>query len=151
MSNWRDGAGNPNQVCLTGAKAMVNGDVVFTAHGDVHIIDLYSECMTNNDATASTMQWKSNPTTGAAATFSGASASLASQVAGARVTLLPTALTTAPVITASGAALGGNAAGLYAPDGTVSLVIGTGSTVGTWRHHMLYIPLTPGAYVTANQ
>jgi hypothetical protein len=39
--------------------------------------------------------------------------------------------------------------GVVIPAGILELVIGTGSTTGTWRHYMRYEPLHPAAVVTA--
>jgi len=140
---------------VTLAKVMVNGDVVFTiAGGPIMIEDLYSECMTVNDTTASTMQWSSTPTVGTATTFSAASGSLAAAATGvgAAVRLAPTALSTALVIiaaTAGGVALGTNVANrIIVKAGQIKLVIGVGSTTGTWRHHLRYRPLAPSVTVT---
>jgi hypothetical protein len=133
-------------------STMVNGNTVFTVSGGpIQIIDLVSICVTANDVTASTMQWQSVPTVGTATTFSGASASLASATAGTTVRLAPTALSTAPVIVAAsagGVQLGTNVANyIDVKDGTIKLVIGTGSTTGTWMHIMRYRPLTANSTV----
>lgn len=132
---------------------MVNGNTVFTiVNGPIIILDLLSECITPNGATASTMQWNSVPTVGSAATISGASASLANATAGTTVRLAPTALSTAPVIAlaaAGGVQLGTNVANLITVQpGTLKLVIGVGSTTGTWRHYMRYKPLSPDVAVS---
>ena len=131
---------------------MVNGTTIFTVTGGpIIIVDLLSVCVTANDGTASTLQWSSTPTVGSAATFSGASASLASATAGTTVRLAPTALSTAPVIAtaaAGGVQLGTNVANqIVVKDGTITTVIGVGSTTGTWRHILRYIPLSPNASV----
>lgn len=132
---------------------MVNGDTVFTiANGPIIIVDLLSECITANNGTASTMQWQSVPTVGSAATISGASASLASVAAGATVRLAPTALSTAPVVAlaaAGGVQLGTNVANrITVMPGTLKLVIGTGSTTGTWKHYLRYQPLSTNVTVS---
>jgi hypothetical protein len=134
------------------AATMVNAQTVFTiANGPIEILDILSECITANDTTASTMQWQSNPTVGSATTISGASASLASATAGTTVRLAPTALSTAPVIVAAsagGVQLGTNVANsITVQPGTLKLVIGVGSTTGTWKHRMRYRPLDPAATV----
>ncbi len=136
----------------TPAAAMVNGTVIFTiTGGPIAIVDLLSECVTANGATASTVQWQSNPTLGSAATISGASASLANATAGTTVRLAPTALSTAPVIAtaaAGGVQLGTNVSNyIVVKAGTLTTVIGVGSTTGTWRHYLRYIPLSPNALV----
>lgn len=133
-------------------NVMVNGDVVFTiSGGPIAILDILSVCISANDATASTMQWNSAPTVGSAATISGASATLASATAGTTVRLTPTALTTAPTIVA--ASSGGVQLGLVSPakiivqNGTLKLVMGVGSTTGTWSHYIIYQPVGPDAII----
>lgn len=124
---------------------MTNGMTVFTiAGGPIQIVDLLSICISANDATASTMQWQSNPTVGSAATISAASATLASATAGTTVRLAPTNLATAPVIVTAangGVQVGTNVANFVTVGaGTLKLVIGTGSTTGTWKHYIRYKP-----------
>ena len=137
----------------TQPKVMVNGDIIFTVSGGPILIwSLMSECVTANDATASTLQYNSVPTVGSAATISGATTTLASIAAGATIQLTPTALTTAPTIAL--AAAGGVQLGLVAQNkilvqaGTLKLVIGVGSTTGTWRHRIAYIPLGSNVVVS---
>ena len=149
-----DGASGEKSV-VTLPKVMVNGDVVFTiAGGPIRIEELYSVCVTVNDTTLSTMQWSSTPNVGTATTFSGASTSLAaaSTGVGAAVRLAPTALSTALVIiasTAGGVSLGLNVANkIIVKDGQIKLVIGVGSTTGTWKHCLRYRPLAAGVTVT---
>lgn len=138
----------------TSAKVMVNGDTIFTiSNGPILIQELVSVCQTANDATASTLQYKSNPNGGAtAATISGASASLANAGSRACVRLHPTALTTAPAViaaSAGGASLGLNVGNrVVVQDGTISIVVGVGSTTGKWKHYLRYRPLSPTANVT---
>lgn len=132
---------------------MVNGDTLFTvAGGPIAILSLQSICVTANDTTASTLQYRSVPTVGTAATISGASASLASAAAGATVTLNPTALSTAPDLvadTSGGVQLGANVANkIIVQAGTIKAVIGVGSTTGTWKHVISYYALAPGVTVT---
>ena len=132
---------------------MVNGDAIFTiTGGPIAIVQLQSVCITSNDATASTMQYSSDPTVGSDKTISGASASLASATAGSTVTMNQTALTTAPdIVTAAngGAPLGANVANhIIVQAGTIDVVIGVGSTTGTWKHYIAYIPLAPGVTVS---
>lgn len=134
-------------------KVMVNGDIVFTiSGGPIAILDLLSICITANGVTASTAQWQTAPTVGTATVFSGATATLASATAGTSFRLAPTALSTAPpiVTAANGGALqlGTNVANLIIVGaGTIKLVIGTGSTTGTWKHYLTYRPLSPQASV----
>ncbi len=136
-------------VAVSATATMVNGNIIFTvAGGWIQIVSLVSECITLNDATASTVQYQAAPTVGTATTFSGASASLANAAAGASVSLIGTALATAPVVNANGPGLGMTTnGGIIVPAGTVKVVIGTGSTTGTWRHMIRYRPLNKGVTV----
>lgn len=147
---------NSDERCVeTSAKVMVNGDTIFTIkNGPILIQELLSVCQTANDATASTLRYKSNPNGGAtAATISGASASLANAASRACVRLHPTALTTAPAViaaSAGGVSLGLNVGNrVIVQDGTISIVIGVGSTTGKWKHYLRYRPLGPNVTVTA--
>lgn len=148
-----DGQSNARTV-KSSTKVMTNGDTVFTiAGGPIMIEELFSECITAQGAGATTMQWRSVPTVGTAATFSGASASLANQTAGSTARLAPTALTTALTLVAASAAgqsLGTNVANrIIVKEGTIRLVIATGPSTGTYRHVMRYKPLAPTVTVTA--
>lgn len=136
----------------TGTAVMVNGTVVFTVSGGpIQILELLSVCVTANNATASTLQWQSNPTVGTATTITGATTTLASATAGTSILIQPTALSTAPVIVT--AANGGLHLGLVAQNhlivknGTLTSVIGVGSTTGTWTHYLRYKPLGPDSLV----
>lgn len=131
------------------AATMVNGQTIFTVTGGpILIFGLVSLCVTDNDGTASTLQYSVTPTVGASAqTISNASASLASATAGASVSLIGTALTTAANLNANGPNLGMTAP-IFCPAGTITMVIGTGSTTGTWEHHLYYWALGPSIKVT---
>lgn len=126
---------------------MVNGDTIFTAVGDVEILGLYSKCVTANNATASTLQYAITATGLNQVTISGASASLANAAAGTVVSLDGTALSTAPSVTADATALAQVSRGIFFPAGALKVVIGVGSTTGTWKHYLLYRPRSAGAYV----
>jgi hypothetical protein len=138
---------NPEVSATSPTAVMVNGNTIFTVVGDIQVLNLVSECITGNDATASTIQYSVTPTVGSVGTISGASASLASVAAGAVVTLVGDAFATAPIVSASGPALSQTARGIYVPSGAIKIVIGVGSTTGTWRHYLRYFPLEDGAYV----
>lgn len=150
-TNAASGIATTDHVVKSGAKVMVNGDQVFRAVGDVQITSLHSECYTANDATASTVQYKLTPTTGTATNISGASATLANAAAGAVVVMDGAALSTAPTVAATGVALNTTARGIIFRDGVLSIVVGVGSTTGTWKHYLRYEPLEDGAYVIALQ
>jgi hypothetical protein len=144
---------NSEKAITKAAATMVNGQIVFTiAGGPIRIEEIISECITANDVTASTLQWQSAPTVGSATTISGATTTLASIAAGATIRLAPTALSTAPTIAlaaAGGVQLGTNVANcVTVQPGTLKLVIGTGSTTGTWKHYLRYTPLGSGVTVT---
>lgn len=138
---------------VTSAAVMVNGTDAFTiAGGPIVALDLISVCVTANNATASTLQWQADGTDGSSATFTGASASLANLAAGNIVATLFTVTTTAPAIYTNGVGISRaatTAAGMIIPAGIIEMVIGTGSTTGTWRHYLRYRPLGPNITVTA--
>lgn len=137
------------RVVAKAAATMVNGQTIFTVTGGaIKIEALASICVTGNDATASTLQYSITPTSGSAQTISGASASLANAAAGASVTLAGTALATAALLNANGPNLIANPGTIFCPAGTITMVIGTGSTTGTWRHVMRYKPLQTGVTVS---
>lgn len=136
----------------SGTAVMVNADTLFTiAGGPIAILSLQSVCISANGATASTLQYQSNPTVGSAATISAASASLANATAGSTVTLNATSLATAPdIVTAAngGVQVGANVANeIIVQAGTIKAVIGVGSTTGTWKHYISYRALAPGVTV----
>lgn len=147
-----DGLG---QVTATGAAVLVTATTVFTiTGGPIRITDLVSYCITTCDATASTLQWSADGTVGAATTFSAASGSLANFAAGGIVYNNFTTINTAPVITqTAGVALYGpttsTGGGIYVPAGIITMTIGTGSTTGTFKHYMRWVPLGPGVSVSA--
>ena len=149
--SWRDPYAASDNSVVSVAKTMVNGDIVFTVSGGpIVIISLSSECMTANDATASTLQWQSAPTVGAAATITGATTTLAAIAAGATIFASFISLATAPIIAL--AAAGGvqidSGYLVHVNPGTIKLVMGVGSTTGTWKHFLRYKPLAPGATVS---
>lgn len=133
----------------TAAAVMVNGNTLFTvAGGPLLILGLVSLCVTSNGATASTLQYSITPTTGAGAqTISAASGSLANAAAGASVSLIGTTLATAALLNANGPNLG-QTVPIFCPIGTITAVIGTGSTTGTWKHYLYYLPLAGGVIVS---
>lgn len=131
----------------TSTKVMTNGDTIFTVVGDINIVSLVSKCITTGTAAASTIQYQSAPTTGAAAAFTGASGSLVTAVAGSSVMAID-GQASAPVLVVSGANNNGTyPLAVYCPDGAIKIVIGTGPTTGTWQHSIRYQALSSGAYV----
>lgn len=132
----------------TGAAIVSNGLDIFTiAGGPILIYQIGSLCITANNGTASTFQYQADGTDGAATTISGASGSLASAAAGTIVTAVPGTLATAAAIYTAGVGLGTNLP-IIVPAGILEVVVGTGSTTGTWRHFLRYAPLTTGVTVT---
>lgn len=136
-----------DHVIATTAKVMVNGDTLFTAFGDVQVTSLWSECITANDTTASTLLYRIVPTIGTSTNICTASATLASAAAGTIVVLPGDAFATAATIATTGVSLNTTARGTIFADGTLRITVGVGSTTGTWRHYLRYEPLEPGAYV----
>lgn len=139
------------RVVQNAAAVLVNGTTIFTiTGGPIKIEELVSRCVTDNDDTASTLQWQCDPEGDpSAATFSAASASLADLVAGDHVVLNMTALDTAPDVSTGGVSLGGvQTRGIILPPGLIKTVIGVGSTTGTWSHHLRYRPLAHGVGVS---
>jgi len=131
------------------AATMVNAQTLFTvAGGPIEIVGLVSICETLNDNTASTLQYNATPTTGSATTISNASASLADAAPGASVTLAGTALATAALLSAGGPNLIANPGTIMIPIGAIDIVVGVGSTTGTWAHYLRYKPLAAGVTVT---
>lgn len=138
-----------DHVSSTTKKVMVTGDTIFTTTGDVLIYALESECYTLNGATASTLQYSvTNNTTSTTATISGTSASLANLPAGATILAQLGALANAPVVTtAAGAGAFPWGAVRVPGNSSIKLVVGVGSTTGTFGHSVRYEPVEPGAAV----
>lgn len=131
------------------AAVMVNGDDIFTiTGGPIEILALGAICVSADDGTASTLQYRADGTDGSATTITGASASLASAAAGTIVAAVPGTLATAPAVYANGVGINGTV-GIIVPAGIIEIVIGVGSTTGTWKHFMRYRPLVTGVQVNA--
>lgn len=133
---------------------LATGTTLFTiAGGPIEILSLVARCVVGGDATAATLQWSADPTDGAAATFSGASSSIANSAAGAMVILQGTALTTAPTLATTSVGLSMSGAtptlGIIVGAGIITSTVGSGpTTTGTWQHHLRYRPLSRGVTVT---
>jgi hypothetical protein len=140
--------------CLaTVAGILVNNGTIFTiTGGPIQILELGSVCTVTNSGTATTLQYKSVPAVGTAATISGASASLTSCAPGSTVLLTPTALTTAPTIvldTAGGVQLGLVAQNhIIVANGTLTTVAATILATAKWYHFIRYKPLTMDSLVS---
>jgi hypothetical protein len=61
--------------------------------------------------------------------------------------LAGTALATAALYNANGPNLMANPGTIMCPAGTITAVVGVGSTTGTWAHYIRYEPLAVGASV----
>jgi hypothetical protein len=140
-------------IATVAAQTWVNGKDVFRiTGGPIEVRSLVAVCVTANDTTASLVSWQADGTDGSAVAISGASLTIASAAAGAVVSALFTATSTATAIYASGVGISRaatTAAGMIVPAGIIEQVVATGSTTGTWRHYMRYRPLGPGIIVTA--
>lgn len=135
------------KTCIRTAAVMTNGLDVFTiAGGPIIIYAIGALCISANNGTASTLQYQADGTDGSTVTITGASASLASAAAGTIVTAVPGTLATAPAVYASGVGIGGTVP-IIVPAGIIELVIGTGSTTGTWKHFIRWAPLGEGVTV----
>lgn len=130
------------------AAVLVTGTTIFrVVNGPIMITSLNSFCITACDATASTLQWSADGDVGAATTFTGASASLASMIAGSLINCNFVALTTAPIITqTAGVSLQGTG-GIIIPAGIITTTVASGPTTGTFLHYLRYAPMVPGATV----
>jgi hypothetical protein len=149
-TNWAvyDAYDQEEKAVNTSAAVMTNALTVFTiAGGPIEIQNLLAVCITNNNVTGSTLQFSTDPTAGAATTISAASASLTNATAGTIVNITGT-LANAAVITVNGTAIS-QAGQIVVPVGIMTLVVGVGSTTGTWTINMRYKPLARGVTVTA--
>jgi hypothetical protein len=130
------------------ATTLVNGATAFTvAGGPIQILEIGCVCITANNGTASTLQYSADGTDGAATTITGASASLASAAAGSIVAAVPGTLATAPALYATGVGIAGTV-NIIVPAGIITVVVGVGSTTGTWRHFIRFKPLGSGITVS---
>lgn len=136
-------------VAVSATAVLTNGQTLFTvAGGPIQIVSLMSIFQTANGATASTFQYSSSGTLGATTqTISGASASLANATAGMSVILQGATLATAPLVNAGAANLA-NGGTINVPAGTITAVVGVGSTTGTVTHYIRYVPLAKGVTVS---
>ena len=130
------------------AATLVNAATAFTiSGGPIRILTIGALCITANNGTASTLQYSADGTDGAAATITGASASLANAAAGAMVVAVPGTLATAAAVYANGVGIAGTV-DIIVPAGVITIVVGVGSTTGTWKHFIRYKPLAENVTVT---
>lgn len=142
----------PQDKCAsTAAAVMVNATTIFTFNTPLVILVLFSICVTANDATASTLLWRFEPTVGSANPISNPTASLANATAGTTINLNQTSLVTAPDIVtalAGGVQLLATTNRIILPAGKLVTTMAVGSTTGTWRHYLRYAPLSTEGLVT---
>lgn len=132
----------------TAPAVMVSGtDLFVVSGGPIEILQIGALCVTGNDATASTLQYRADGTAGSATTITGASASLANAAAGTIVAAVPGTLATAAAVYANGVGIGATVP-IIVPAGIIEIVIGTGSTTGTWKHFMRWRPMVGGVQVS---
>lgn len=137
------------QVAKKGAAVLTDGQVLFTVSGGpILVTKIIGYCITDNDGTASTFQVTTTPTVGVATTITGASASLASKVAGTMIICTMATAATAPAVVTSGVAVGGHTTRAVVPAGTIDATVGVGSTTGTWEWYIQYEPLAPNVTVS---
>ena len=138
---------NEDKTIVKPAATLVNGTTVWTVSGGpIQIISIGCVCVTANGATASTLQYSADGTDGAAATITGASASLANVTAGTIVVSVAGTLATAPAVYANGVGIAGTV-GIIVPAGIITTTVGVGSTTGTWKQFIRYLPLTPDSVI----
>ena len=139
-----------DNLVTTSNKVMVTGDAIFHVSADILIYALVSECYSANNSVASTLQWAANNLgTTTIQTLSNASSSLANVGVGVSLMLNLGAVTNAPVVTnASGAGSLPWGTIRVAGGSDITTIIGVGSTTGTWKHYLRYVPLEQGAVVT---
>lgn len=139
----------------TGSKVMVSNDVIFTINGGpIQIINLLSECVTANDATASLVKY-GVVAAGGSRDISGNSLTLANATAGTTILLGQAALSSGLNISPAsiaGVQLGSDVGNrIVAMPGSIRVVLSVGSTTGTWMHYLTWKPLSPASSVSANQ
>jgi len=137
--------------CIANSSQMLSsGATLFTiANGPVAIISMQAVCQSENSGgAATTLQWRNAPTVGTANTFTGASATLASAVAGSTVSLDGTALTTAPTVLLTGGAQLSAIREIIVQAGTITSTVANGPSTASYIHYLRYRPLTPTAVVS---
>lgn len=153
LERTEDIIGQAERSVVSSTAILATGTTIFTiAGGPIKLLELISYCITSCDTTAATLQWSADGTVGAATTFTGASASLASFAAGGVIYCNFATLATAPVITGTtGVALSSVVTtGILVPAGIITTTIGSGPTTGTFAHYLRFKPMAPGITVTAS-
>lgn len=132
------------------AAIISNGASLFTVSGGPILLkQIIGICVTDNNATASTVQFTLTPTVGAAVNLSIASASLASRVAGDIIILPAQSLASAPTVSTVAAVNATDGNVMVIPEGVISTTVGVGSTTGTWKWYIRWFPLSNNASVSA--
>lgn len=144
---WRDPQGHDILINTVTPTAASNGLVIANVVGPVVIKFIHAISTTLNGATASTVQFGITPQGGSIVTISGASASLANAPAGTLISVNGASAATPPDVSTTGVLIEGISNIFHAPTGTVSLVVGVGSTTALWNFQLTYEPLNPAAYV----
>ncbi len=146
---------NEKSVSTLVAQVLTSGTATaFTVTGGLfEILNIGAICVTTNNTNAAQLQWAFDGTNGSATTFTGASTTLASLVAGDMVFADLTLLTTTPIIMSTGtsAALGPTVTErkVYCNGpGIITIVTSAASTTGTWNQFLRYRPLQPGVIIT---
>jgi hypothetical protein len=120
---------------------------IFTiAGGPIEVLELFSVCVTNNDATATLLKYTAAPTAGSATDLTIASATLASKTAGTTALCTGT-FASAPTLSTNGTVAGGTTKFLV-PVGVIQTITTGGATTGTWTHHLRYRPCARGVSVS---
>lgn len=137
-------------VAAKDAAIISNGAALFTiSGGPVLLKQIVGICVTDNDATASTVRFLFTPTVGAPVNLSVASASVASSVAGNSIVLPAQAFSSAPTLSTGSAVNVVDSNVVVIPEGVISTTVGVGPTTGTWKWYFRYFPLTTGSTVSA--
>lgn len=132
------------------AGIISNGMSLFTVTGGpVLLKQIIGVCVTDNNATATTVQFTHTPVVGVAVNLSIASGSIANKVAGDLIILPAQAFTSAPTVGGTVAANAADSNVVMLTEGTISTTVAVGPTTGTWRWYFRYFPLTTGSTVSA--
>jgi len=130
------------------------GVTLFTiAGGPIEVVSLFTIVATVAGATATTIQYVSNPTLGAATlNLNAACTTLSGVAAGTTITLSGTSAATASVINLPNSAtaqITTTTNRYFAQVGNIAIIVGGASNTGTFQHYLRYKPLAKGVTVTA--
>ncbi len=133
-------------VAAAAVIASGNSTLWTVAGGPILVTELFSLCITVNDATATLLKFFADGTAGSAVDLCAASLTVALAAAGTMVGISGT-LATAAAILANGVGVP-MLAPLRVPAGIIGINAAVGATTGTWRHYMRYKPMVRGVTVT---